>query len=219
MAMIYGGGHVNPLVRRFAWVDASNVLLGLKEKLDLKHLRADNPPRAAVELVRLLVNWSLQHDQLNRYYWVGPCSGGAEGITKLGDWLRNPIRIIDGVGIPGENVRFEPILKNKPTSEGEKGKGVDSALVLSMLTNAWNGNYQVGLLASGDTDFSDLVTELKRHGPIINGTAFDSRSKDPNYRTLFDGWTPLDSYFDPQKNHGDGWRLLIKTLKETDGKP
>ncbi len=213
--MVYG--EAPPLIRRFTWVDASNIIRGIAEKLDLKNLRADKPTPLAIETVRAMVCWSIPHDQLNRYYWVGPCAGGPEGVTALGEMLRNPPNEVNGIQTPSRDVRFEPILKGKPANEGEKGKGVDSALVLSMLTNAWNGNYQHGLLMSGDTDFSDLVSELKRHGPIIHGAAFRSRSKDPNFKQLFDRWSDLDPFLEADKSNPTMLKFL-KLLKEQDVK-
>src|SRR5436305_1336788 len=116
--MVYG--EASPLIRRFTWDDVSNIIRGIADKLDLKHPRADKPTPLAVEAVRAMVGWSIPHDQLNRYYWVGPCSNGVEGITALGEMLRNPPTDVDGIQITHRDVRFEPILKAKPTNEGEK---------------------------------------------------------------------------------------------------
>ena len=38
-----------------------------------------------------------------------------------------------------------------------------------MLVNAFNQNYDIGILVAGDKDYARLVNEVKRYGPIIYG--------------------------------------------------
>lgn len=206
---LHAGGVAQPIIRKFAFIDASNVIRGLCEKLGNNLLRADNPPREAIDLIRCLVFTLVGHERLNRYYWIGPCAGAAENRTNLAEILRTPM-VAGQTGYQGNEIIFEPVLRNKPQNEGEKGKGVDSALVLTMLTNAFNGNYQVGWLFSGDTDFSELVTELKRYGPMIYGASFESRCKNQDFRHLFDNFSLLDQFFD----HAGPWTDLIAKLKK-----
>ena len=65
---------------------------------------------------------------------------------------------------------FEPVLFRK---RGNREKGVDIALTMSMLTNAFNQNYDIGVLFAGDEDYVELVKEAKRYGPQIYGRFFD----------------------------------------------
>ncbi len=51
-------------------------------------------------------------------------------------------------------------------------KGVDVALVTEMLTRAWDGEFDVAVLVSGDGDYSAAVRELVRHGKEVEVAAF-----------------------------------------------
>jgi len=65
---------------------------------------------------------------------------------------------------------MEPILFKK---KGNREKGVDIALTKEVLVNAFNQNFDVGLLVAGDEDYVGLVHEVKRYGQIIHGTFFE----------------------------------------------
>jgi len=215
VAMNGGGGRVPLEKRRFCFIDASNTLLGLYEYLGVSNLRADQPSLEAIEMVRILATWKCQYAEMNRFFYIGSFSGPTDQRERFATALRRPAAEFNGLKLPNRDVSLEPIVKEKATKAGEKGKGVDSSLVLAMLTNAWNGNYDVGVLLSGDTDFSEMVTEVRRHGPQVYGVAFERRSQDPNYRNLFDQWLTLDTQLSSYEKHPDNEvAKLLTRLRE-----
>jgi uncharacterized LabA/DUF88 family protein len=54
-----------------------------------------------------------------------------------------------------------------------------------MLVNAFNQNFDVALLIAGDEDYVELVNEVKRYGPVVNG-AFLERGLSDNLRYALD---------------------------------
>jgi hypothetical protein len=42
-----------------------------------------------------------------------------------------------------------------------------------MLVNAFNRNFDIGILVAGDEDYVGLVNEVKRYGPRIYGAFFE----------------------------------------------
>ena len=56
---------------------------------------------------------------------------------------------------------------------------------MSMLTNAFNQNYDIGILFAGDEDYVEVVKEVKRYGPIIVGSYFKDGLSD-NLKLSFD---------------------------------
>ena len=51
-------------------------------------------------------------------------------------------------------------------------KGVDIRLAMDMLVHAVNGNYDVAVLVSGDTDFVDAVLAVKSQGLHVEAALF-----------------------------------------------
>lgn len=72
----------------------------------------------------------------------------------------------------GDHQRYtcEPVLFKKHKG---KEKGVEIALATEILVNAFNQNYDIGVLVAGDKDYAGLVKEVKRYGPIIHGAFFE----------------------------------------------
>ena len=87
-----------------------------------------------------------------RRYWISSFTGDETYEFELKDQLRKR--------------EFEPLLFKK---DGNKEKGVDMAIAMKMLTNAFNQNYDIGVLIAGDKDYLELVEEVKRYGPRIFG--------------------------------------------------
>lgn len=52
-------------------------------------------------------------------------------------------------------------------------KGVDSLVVLDMITKAFEGQFNTAVLLAGDSDFLDIVNAVKHLGPNVIGAFFD----------------------------------------------
>lgn len=114
---------------------------------------------------------------LIRVYWVGSYQGNDMDRGKYEDAARD--------------AGLEPVLLQKLASKGRE-KGVDMALAIRMLTNAYHGNFDTGILIAGDSDYCDLVKETMRYGPRVLGSFIDA---DPpmarDLRRALDGFVPL----------------------------
>ena len=55
---------------------------------------------------------------------------------------------------------------------GFRQKGVDSLIAIDMLTKAYQGQYDVGVLVAGDSDFIEIVKSVKNSGVNIMGAYF-----------------------------------------------
>ncbi len=80
-----------------------------------------------------------------RRYWFASYQGSNDVQKRINETLRQ--------------MDFEPVLFKKRI--GRK-KGVDIALTMNILTNAFNQNYDIGILFAGDEDYVELVKEVKR---------------------------------------------------------
>ena len=52
-------------------------------------------------------------------------------------------------------------------------KGVDSQIVLDMITKAFEGQYNTAVLLAGDSDFIEIVNAVKHLGPNVMGAYFE----------------------------------------------
>jgi len=151
----------NIVKRVMAFVDGTNFLIGIGRELQLENLRAEKPPDPALELARNYVLHTIpmfvqsrEHFHI-RTYWFASYQGNDEDEKRISEILKK--------------FHFEPVLFRKRKG---REKGVDIALTMSMLINAFNQNYDIGILFAGDEDYVELVKEVKRYGPIIVGSYF-----------------------------------------------
>jgi uncharacterized LabA/DUF88 family protein len=167
------------------FVDGTNFLIELFKEIGLRNFRSDRADKltltgieVASVMIRHLLHFKIPNSKfltIIRRWWFGSYKKGNEQ-DKIA--LRNTLR----------QVGFEPALFEKIN---EKEKGVDIALTKEMLINAFNQNYDVGLLISGDGDYTDVVNEVKRYGPIIIGSFFLHGLSD-YLRYAFDNFIPID---------------------------
>lgn len=139
--------------RVMIFVDGTNLLLRLAEDLKVS-FRADKLPNSALRAAASLIGglYSGAKFKIIRRYWFSSFTGNDETRFEFAQRLR------------GHN--FEPVIFRK---KGNREKGVDIALTMSMLINAFNQNYDIGLLVAGDEDYLELVTEIKRYGSRVEG--------------------------------------------------
>jgi uncharacterized LabA/DUF88 family protein len=111
-------------------------------------------PETAIRVGASLINslYSSGKYKVIRRYWFSSYTGNDETRFEFAQRLRSH--------------NFEPVIFRK---KGNREKGVDIALTMSMLRNAFNQNYDIGLLVAGDEDYLELVTEIKRYGPRVEG--------------------------------------------------
>jgi len=162
--------------RVMIFVDGTNLLLRLAEDLNVS-FRADKLPDSAIRVAASLINglYSGVRFKIIRRYWFSSFTGSDETRFKFAQRLR------------GYN--FEPVIFRK---KGNREKGVDIALTMSMLINAFNQNYDIGLLVAGDEDYLELVTEIKRYGPRVEG-AFLECGLSGELKLAFDNFRMLET--------------------------
>ena len=162
--------------RVMIFVDGTNLLLRLAEDLNVS-FRADQLPDSAIRVAASLINglYSGVRFKIIRRYWFSSFTGSDETRFKFAQRLR------------GHN--FEPVIFRK---KGHREKGVDIALTMSMLINAFNQNYDIGLLVAGDEDYLELVTEIKRYGPRVEG-AFLECGLSRELKLAFDNFRVLET--------------------------
>lgn len=154
---VISGGRTPYYSKVMGFIDGSNLLIELSKEIDID-FRADKPPLPALKLAHALIDF-LFHGTGNiliRKYWFASYQGSDEDHILYAKELRKH--------------KFEPVLFKK--HEGRE-KGVDIALATEMLVNAFNQNYDIGILVAGDKDYVGLVKEVKRYGPIIYGAFFE----------------------------------------------
>lgn len=155
------------LGRIMVFIDGTNFLCRIESCLNSKinadkqvKIKADKMESSAIKFANQLINDVTPHGKsynLIRRYWFSSFKGSdQDGIE-----IRNRLR---------EN-GFEPVLFKK---RNNREKGVDIALTMSMLTNAFNQNFDIGILFAGDEDYVELVKEVKRYGPQLYGRFFDN---------------------------------------------
>jgi len=154
--MVYGSGRTPHYEKVMGFIDGSNFLIELAKEIGME-FRADKPPLLALELAPYFTNRFFYKDGLItiRRYWFASYQGNEEFSKEYARKLRE--------------LAFEPVLFKKHNG---KEKGVDIALATEMLVNAFNQNYDVGVIVAGDKDYVGLVKEVKRYGPIIVGSFF-----------------------------------------------
>ena len=64
-------------------------------------------------------------------------------------------------------------------------KGLDVLFTIDMLSHAYENNYDIAIVVSGDDDFLDIVKSVKNRGKRVFGAYF-SRSISENLKSIFD---------------------------------
>ena len=151
-----GGGRTPHYEKVMGFIDGSNFLIELSRELNID-FRADKPPLPTLSIGALLTNRFFNQDGRIpiRKYWFASYQGSEIDFKNYAMKLKEH--------------HFEPILFKKHQG---KEKGVDIALATEMLVNAFNQNYDIGIIVAGDKDYAGLVKEVKRYGPKIFGTFF-----------------------------------------------
>jgi uncharacterized LabA/DUF88 family protein len=164
--------------RIMIFVDGTNLLRGISRELNIKDLRADNPSSKVLALASRYISYTIsifRGKRLIRKYWFASYKGSDETRITLSEILR-----YNG---------FEPMLFQKRKG---REKGVDIALTMQMLVNAFNQNYDNGVLIAGDEDYLELVNEVKRYGPRVIGSYF-KEGLSTRLRLAFDEFHLLES--------------------------
>ncbi|MDI7259044.1 MAG: NYN domain-containing protein [Thermodesulfobacteriota bacterium] len=153
--------------RLMVFIDGTNLLRTLGKVINAD-FRADKPPEAAINLAMMIVRGLIQRisvdadfysSKLLRIYWFSSFQGNEEYEIILKEHFRK--------------MRVEPVIFKK--NRGRE-KRVDIAISREMLINAFNQNYDLGILVAGDEDYVDLVQDIKRFGIRIIGSFFNQNS-------------------------------------------
>jgi len=152
-----GPGGQTPYYKRvMVFVDGTNFLCQLSSVLKIP-LEAANPPLEALRVATSLIKsrYKRRKDVVSiRNFWFSSYKGNVDY-----NQLAKELRICE----------FEPVLFKRRHG---REKGVDIGLATKMLVNAFNQNFDIGILIAGDEDYVGLVNEVKRYGPIIDGAFF-----------------------------------------------
>jgi uncharacterized LabA/DUF88 family protein len=190
--MFISGGRTPHYEKVMGFIDGTNFLVELFKALKLddpKKYRADKPPSGAIQLAQHLTDRFFTPDGriVIRKYWFASYKGTDDDYYNYAKLLRG--------------FSFEPVLFKK---QNDREKGVDIALATEMLVNAFNQNYDVGVIVAGDKDYLGLVKEVKRYGPRIIGTFFRHGLSDDLKLAVDDFSYLIDGPFD--KEH---WKKII----------
>lgn len=190
--------------RCMVFIDGTNLLTEMSKQINV-HFSPYKPSKPVIQLAGMIIR-NLLYDRLiigsrtgddrvvQRMHWFSSHQGNEHTLLELRTHLREQ--------------KFEPTVlpKNKDKNE----KGVDVALTREMLINAFNHNYEIGLLISGDEDYIGLVNDAKRFGPLVFGSFFAS-GLSPELRLSFD-------HFEQLYIAGNGHNQLIEDIAKLHGK-
>ena len=149
--------------RLMLFIDGTNLLRTLGKIINAD-FRADKPPEDAITLAMMIVRGLIQRisveadfysPKLLRIYWFSSFTGNDQYEIILKELFRK--------------LRVEPVIFRKKYG---REKRVDIAISREMLINAFNQNYDLGILVAGDEDYVDLVQDIKRYGIRIIGSFF-----------------------------------------------
>jgi uncharacterized LabA/DUF88 family protein len=151
------------------FVDGTNLLTSLLKDIGIhnpsRKRMIDKHSKIVIEAAANLLNGLYTEKVVGqkpyrviRKYWFSSFRGQDRLNIEISKTLRN------------EKFNFEPILFKR---EGKLEKGVDISLTMTLLLNAFNHNFDIGLLVSGDEDYLELVNEVKRYGVRIEGAFLD----------------------------------------------
>lgn len=193
------------MVPLMIFIDASNFTHGLERHLKGK-IDHHKPHAEIFPIVRRLLDKfcndcgdAAQLAKFVRAYWFA--SYRDDGPDDLAEALVKHM--------------LEPRLFKQERKRRTRGeKGVDMALGLELITNAFHKNFEIGVLVAGDADYVGLVGEAKRYGQRIYGAYFE---QDPalskKLRRSFDRFFPLEELLSGQQ---DKLEILRKQLPPLD---
>jgi uncharacterized LabA/DUF88 family protein len=187
--------------RMMIFVDGTNFLMELSKelsKIKKVNFRADKPPSVVLKISAEMIDPLCRGDGIVkiRRYWFASYKGNDEDCSRLAKELRKN--------------DFEPVLFRKKKG---KEKGVDIALAKEMLVNSFNQNFDIALLIAGDEDYVELVTEVKRYGPVIWG-AFFTRGLSEKLKIVFDRFIDIGEY-NRDRFNSETYRTYIDTLSKS----
>jgi hypothetical protein len=152
--------------RVMVFIDGTNLLTEMGKRIGASY-SPFNPSEQVIKLAGMIVHDLLDRLEIvklcpdvvvHRKYWFASHQGNEHTLLHLRSWLRR------------QGFESTVLRKNKDKNE----KGVDVALTREMLINAFNHNYEIAILISGDEDYVGLVNDTKRLGPVIYGSFFNS---------------------------------------------
>ena len=144
--------------RLMLFVDGTNFQTQLIKKLGYKFDPKKNPPVSIYSFSRLLIQSFLKKigfkdKQIQpifiRNFWFASYKG-IDGNKEKYDEIYRSLR----------DSEFEPYIFSR--EKNDKEKGVDITLTKELLVNAFNQNFEVGVLVTGDKDYLELVKEVKK---------------------------------------------------------
>lgn len=182
MGVSFSSGRTPFYRKMMVFVDGTNFLCNLAKELEVSFSPGEPPPSALDIASSLIKNIYKRPGVFTiRRYW----------FSSYKEDLKD--EDIFGLEVKLRCYGFEPKLFMK---KGGREKGVDIALAKEMLINAFNQNYDIGLLIAGDGDYVGLVNDVKRYGQLIVGAFFRRHGLSKELHVAF------DEYYDIIKTSG-----------------
>ena len=167
------------------FVDGTNFLSQIAREFDIKY-DGQKPPFSALDAATAFINHISNEMVKNaaygldipvRKFWFGSYKGDENYEYDLKKYLR---------GKSYEAVLFKAI--------NNKEKGVDIALTREMLLNAFNQNYDVGLVIAGDEDYVELINDVKRFGIHVRGAFFAGKGLSKKLQITYDQYFEMGDF-------------------------
>ena len=180
--------------RIMVFIDVRNVINASRE--ECKHA-------CKVDFVEM-TNRLLDHrDLVAAYIFDGKGVQGSPSFEKFHDCL--------------EFEGFRVITTDSYETDYREQKGVDVAMASEMLVQAFNDNFDVAIVVSGDGDFVPAIEHLQRMGKIVEVASF-ATSTNRSIRKAADRYHSLSAlpilYLEDYNNHSNGEENL--SMESTD---
>jgi len=91
-------------------------------------------------------------------------------------------------------LKFQPETFKKQKQK-EKAKGVDISLTKDLMFNAFQGNYDVAVLITGDGDFVPVTEEVRRLGKVVYLAFFETIGLSKSLKLACDSFTDMTQRF------------------------
>ena len=181
---IYSSGRSIPIVKRvMVFVDGGYVRKKLLEKYDREDLNYQkfgeflakgfpNNSRAHIDLIRLNYYDGMPSlDDLEKFR-----NESGDDLKKREDKIKERLEVqkkyLDKISMSDNcDVKKGRLVMKKDFSFEQKG--IDTKIATDMISKSFMAHYDVAILVTADTDFIEVIEEIKTSGSTVVGAYFD----------------------------------------------